>query len=652
MKRKRYQNNTPKTLDKSFWETLQNETDFLKYLKLLRHGSKKYTVFVVSQDTPFGPCFTPDVCTAFMDAGFGVNLYGKFRHAYAAVLDEGKRIFEKISDSPVAEPVSKAFEMEGNHVALLSSGHDMELGAKASININGKEYAQSICGLNFVVYDKRNDRVMDAVHFHTYAQGIIAKRRSDTAKRLIRYRDEHPGVSVVLFSSPQFPDGNLTPGEAFIKENKVSIDLILHNLDKPVFTLNQYYDAKGISEVLSVPRSYHDAHGIRRFVDLRSKNVNIVGGHRVTANQPKQFERVIYFVGGCNIYGVGADDSRTLASVMQFLVNSHCPEKKIIVQNYGYFLAQGDMRGMEEMTILESLPVKPGDIVIMSGEETDGLYFVDASDITKPPRTCEIFFDLGHNGPDGYRMIAERLFEGIRDQGLLENRTLKAVERGCSDYGFTPSQSSELDGYRKTLMDFYREHLLPKVGAIVMNCNPFTLGHRYLIDEALRQCDYVVIFVVEEDRSFFPFEDRMELVIRCTSDIEDRVVIVPSGKFVISALTFSEYFNKRELQEKEIDPSMDVTVFAREIAPCMNITKRFAGEEPNDSVTRQYNETMARILPEYGIEFIEIPRTKINGSIVSASKVRELLEKKEIEKIKPLVPQATYEYCLKKMGLS
>lgn len=124
------------------------------------------------------------------------------------------------------------------------------------------------------------------------------------------------------------------------------------------------------------------------------------------------------------------------------------------------------------------------------------------------------------------------------------------------------------------------------------------------------------------------------------------VVVFPSGKFVLSSLTFLEHFNKSELQDRIIDTSLDVTVFAREIAPCLHITKRFAGEEPFDAVTRQYNETMRRILPEYGIEFVEIPRTTDihEGTVISASRVRDLLEKRDFDAIRPLVPESTFHY--------
>ncbi len=91
------------------------------------------------------------------------------------------------------------------------------------------------------------------------------------------------------------------------------------------------------------------------------------------------------------------------------------------------------------------------------------------------------------------------------------------------------------------------------------------------------------------------------------------------------------------MQDRVIDSSLDVTLFARKIAPCLHITKRFAGEEPFDTVTKQYNETMKRILPEYGIEFVEIPRKKSGEDVISASYVRGLLKKKDFEVI---------EHCL------
>ena len=190
----------------------------------------------------------------------------------------------------------------------------------------------------------------------------------------------------------------------------------------------------------------------------------------------------------------------------------------------------------------------------------------------------------------------------------------------------------------------------PKIGAIVMNCNPFTLGHRYLIEYASKQVDRLYIFAVEEDRSFFPFADRIKLIKEGTADLGN-VIVLPSGNFIISALTFTDYFGKTELQDKKIDPSLDVSLFGEYIAPTLGITVRFAGEEPLDKVTLQYNDSMKNILPKYGIDFVVIPRKEFGGEVISASRVRKLLEKKDFESIKKIVPETTYDYLVKRFGI-
>ena len=209
-------------------------------------------------------------------------------------------------------------------------------------------------------------------------------------------------------------------------------------------------------------------------------------------------------------------------------------------------------------------------------------------------------------------------------------------------------ENEELHHYKDKLESFYRRTISPKIGSIVMNCNPFTVGHRYLVEQALKRCDHLIVFVVEEDKSVFPFAERIELVRKNLADLKN-VSVIPSGQFIISSRTFQEYFNKESLQEHKIDTSLDVTMFGKEIAPCLNISMRFAGEEPLDNVTRQYNESMARILPSYGVKFIEIPRMKYQGRPVSASEVRRLAEAKQFDKLKKLVPPITLRYLRRKI---
>ena len=50
-----------------------------------------------------------------------------------------------------------------------------------------------------------------------------------------------------------------------------------------------------------------------------------------------------------------------------------------------------------------------------------------------------------------------------------------------------------------------------KIGAVVVNCNPFTLGHKFLIEESSKRVDTLIVFVVSEDESVFTFNERFAI---------------------------------------------------------------------------------------------------------------------------------------------
>lgn len=182
-------------------------------------------------------------------------------------------------------------------------------------------------------------------------------------------------------------------------------------------------------------------------------------------------------------------------------------------------------------------------------------------------------------------------------------------------------------------------------GAIVMNANPFTNGHRYLVENALSQVRQLILFVVEEDCSYVPFADRFRLVEQGVADLKN-VVVVPSGNYIISSTTFQSYFEKETKTEAVIDAAKDIDIFGKQIAPALGIVKRFVGEEPKDFITKQYNEQMKLRLPQYGIELVEIPRVKENtiGDVISASTVRASLKDGKYDLIGKMVPVSTLNY--------
>ncbi len=182
-----------------------------------------------------------------------------------------------------------------------------------------------------------------------------------------------------------------------------------------------------------------------------------------------------------------------------------------------------------------------------------------------------------------------------------------------------------------------------RIGAVCMNCNPMTNGHLYLIETVAARVDFLYVFILEEDKSVFRFQDRIRLVKEATSHLEN-ISVVPGGKFIISMETMPGYFEKANLQNIILNASNDLTVFAKYIAPNMGISIRFAGSEPCDCFTAQYNYNMSRILPLYGIEFVEISRKEISGEVVSASKVRKLLGENNLDKIRNIVPENVYQF--------
>ena len=165
-----------------------------------------------------------------------------------------------------------------------------------------------------------------------------------------------------------------------------------------------------------------------------------------------------------------------------------------------------------------------------------------------------------------------------------------------------------------------------EIGAIVMNANPFTAGHRYLIEKALERVDLLHVFVVSEDRSYFSFEERWKRVAEGTKDLP-AVRLHETKEYLISSVTFPTYFIKEKARAEDVRCALDLAVFADVFAKEMGITVRYVGTEPLDPVTARYNEIMKETLPVKGIEVVEVPRLTVNGEIVSATKVREKLIK-------------------------
>ena len=188
-----------------------------------------------------------------------------------------------------------------------------------------------------------------------------------------------------------------------------------------------------------------------------------------------------------------------------------------------------------------------------------------------------------------------------------------------------------------------------RVAAIVMNANPFTLGHQYLAEKASSECDVLHLFAVREDVSAFPFTVRERLIREGTSHLKN-VIYHHTGSYIVSTATFPSYFISDSEEVTRAHARVDAAVFQK-IAESLGITIRYVGEEPFSFATSLYNQVMSERLPEYGVELKIIRRREDSGnSAISASRVREYLLGNDLESLRQLVPKTTFDYLVSREG--
>ena len=181
----------------------------------------------------------------------------------------------------------------------------------------------------------------------------------------------------------------------------------------------------------------------------------------------------------------------------------------------------------------------------------------------------------------------------------------------------------------------------PRGGVVVMNCNPFTLGHRYLIEQAAKQVERLYVMVVREDCSLFAYTERKAMVEQGVADIEN-VNVIDGSDYAISRATFPTYFLKRLDDAADTQMLLDLDLFRRHIAPALGATVRFVGTEPTDQLTRRYNQLMHEALKDVR----ETARLEKDGNAVSASRVRKAMEEGDMNTIRQLVPPTTLPYII------
>lgn len=229
------------------------------------------------------------------------------------------------------------------------------------------------------------------------------------------------------------------------------------------------------------------------------------------------------------------------------------------------------------------------------------------------------------------------IFEGLGFRKIAVAKPLFSV----LEYGL-----GGIKNYVNQLKKHKTKTLCKAVASVVVNCNPITNGHLYLIEKAALENDWLYIIVVQENLSAFPFSIRWKLIKKATKHLKN-ITLVPGGDYTVSGKTFPSYFLKgaelTDIIEKQAE--LDVTVFRDYVVPALEINKRYAGEEVYCKTTAAYNKAMKKLLPPVGVEVIEIKRsTDEKHNFISASKIREAIKKDNLIAVKNCLPKATWNF--------
>lgn len=268
------------------------------------------------------------------------------------------------------------------------------------------------------------------------------------------------------------------------------------------------------------------------------------------------------------------------------------------------------------------------------------------------PKNRQLFESLS------FRLLAEAPEAVLMETGIGGiNNTVEQLEKIKEEGEVCKENNQECKKEEKTNLNITTPQYLnpstpqplitttPLRGVVVMNCNPFTLGHRYLIEQAAKQVERLFVMVVREDCSLFSYAERKAMVEQGVAHLKN-VTVIDGSEYAISQATFPTYFLKRLDDAADTQMLLDLDLFRRHIAPALGATVRFVGTEPTDRLTRRYNQLMHEVLADVR----EIVRLEKEGNAVSASRVRKAMEQGDMSTIRQLVPPTTLPYIIARLA--
>ena len=333
------------------------------------------------------------------------------------------------------------------------------------------------------------------------------------------------------------------------------------------------------------------------------------------------------------------------------------------------FLQANGLR-METLDVYYTLQNTDGDILAGAGLAGDVIKCVAVAPEVRSeglvaPLVSHI---LSQHGPGNLKVFTkpenEAVFESLGFHAIARAPLAILMENGRGLEAYCACLKDTLLSFRPTEGS---GEISSSVGVVVMNANPFTLGHRYLLEQAAARVDRLVVIPVQTSYAF-PYTERLAMI---KAGAPSGVTVVEGSDYQISAATFPTYFLKDLSEAAETQMRLDLDLFARHIAPALGATVRFVGSEPQDPLTARYNTLMQELLP---LKVVEIPRLSAsvdiseenyfsqgfaknqfssddgmpehNTKVISASAVRAALEEGSYARAAALCPGSTRPYLM------
>lgn len=192
------------------------------------------------------------------------------------------------------------------------------------------------------------------------------------------------------------------------------------------------------------------------------------------------------------------------------------------------------------------------------------------------------------------------------------------------------------------------------LSCVVLNANPFTTGQKYLVQLAASRSSKVLVFVIqnrpeagakgnhENTGIEFSFQDRMHMVKDGLSDIE-KVIILPSGPYLISRSDFPEGFLSEDLGPAPAHAVLDSMVFCH-VCLSLGIKTAFAGDEPRDELSEIHLNALRQECRKNNINLKVAERKRLGERYMTSSLARQAIADKDVDELKQIVPQTTLSY--------